>query len=60
MAVRTARRLVLLGALALAGVAAHSASALAVEPCATAAETCVVTPSASDPVWTTVPPSRTD
>jgi hypothetical protein len=55
MAARSACRLVLLGTLTLVGVAAHAAPAPAVAPCATADETCVVTPSTSDPQWTTVP-----
>jgi hypothetical protein len=55
MAARTARRLVLLGTLTVLGVAAYAASAPAVSPCATADETCVVTPPDSDPQWTTVP-----
>ena len=59
MAARTARRLVLLGALTLAGVAAHSPAVFAVSPCSTANEACVVTPPASAPQWTTVP-GRTD
>lgn len=55
MAARTTRRLVLLGTLTLVGVAAHSPPALAVSPCATATEACVVTPPTSNPQWTTVP-----
>jgi hypothetical protein len=59
VAARTARRLLAAGALTLAGVAAHSAPALAVSPCATANDGCVVTPPTSAPQWTTVP-GRTD
>jgi hypothetical protein len=59
MAARTARRLVLLGTLTLVGVAAHPQSAFAVSPCATANDSCVVTPPTSAPQWTTVP-GRTD
>ena len=55
MPARTARRLVLLGALTLAAAAAHSAPALAVSPCATSNDTCVVTPPTSGPRWVTVP-----
>jgi hypothetical protein len=55
MAARTVRRLVLLGAVTLVGASAHALPAQAVTPCATAEETCVVTPSTSDPQWTTVP-----
>ena len=58
MAARSARRLVMLGVLTLAGVAAHATAAPAVTPCATADETCVVTPPTSDPQWTTVPASE--
>jgi hypothetical protein len=55
MAACTARRVVLLGTLTLVGVAAHPPLALAVSPCATANEACVVTPPTSAPQWTTVP-----
>ena len=55
MAARTTRRLVLLGALTLVGVAAYPPSALSVSPCATANDSCVVTPPTSSPQWTSVP-----
>ena len=55
MAARTARRVVLLGALTLLSVAAQAAPSIAVSPCATADESCVVTPPTSAPEWTTVP-----
>jgi hypothetical protein len=59
MAARSARRLVLLGTLMLVGVAVQPSAAVAVSPCATADDTCVVTPPVSDLQWTTVP-GRTD
>jgi hypothetical protein len=50
-----ARRLVPLGALTLVGVVVHGPPALAVAPCATAKDSCVVTPPTSAAQWTTVP-----
>jgi hypothetical protein len=56
MAACTARRVLLLGILTLAGLALHPSSGFAVTPCATADASCVVTPSTHEAQWTTVPP----